>query len=296
MLEKILTHLEVERIIEKRDSAYVLLKTDTQPDYARWESVTQMRYAELRHMQAYTREAGCLMHFIAAALDDPQPPQRCGRCKNCTGVSSKFQPDNQAIVRAQQFLRQGKPLTFEPRRRWSAGLPGIAKTTDMRVNQPGLALCVYFDDGYGALVRADRGRGLRYDEALVEASALALRAHLRSLSTPPRLIVPVPSLRRPQLVTEFAERLAQKVGLPVVQALEHTAQHPPQTEMRNSYQQALNVLERFAVVKRLQGETILLVDDIADSRWTLTVLGDLLQRSGAGAVHPFVIAVTNTSD
>ncbi len=296
VLEKILTHLEVERIIEKRDSAYVLLKTDTQPDYERWESVTQMRYAELRHMQAYTREAGCLMHFIAAALDDPQPPQRCGRCKNCTGAASKFQPDNQAIVRAQQFLRQGKPLTFEPRRRWSAGLPGFAKTTDMRVNQPGLALCVYFDDGYGALVRADRGRGLRYDEALVEASARALRERLRSLSTPPQVIVPVPSLRRPQLVTDFVERLAQQVGLPVVQALEHTVQHPPQTEMRNSYQQALNVLERFVVVKRLHGEAILLVDDVADSRWTLTVLGDLLQRSGAGAVHPFVIAVTNTSD
>jgi hypothetical protein len=35
---------------------------------------------------------------------------------------------------------------------------------------------------------------------------------------------------------------------------------------------------------------------MADSRWTLTVLGDLLQRHGAKTVHPFVIATTNTSD
>jgi len=104
------------------------------------------------------------------------------------------------------------------------------------------------------------------------------------------------SLRRPTLVADFAARLARKLGLPLVNAVQHTVQHPPQAEMRNSYQQTLNVLERFIVVKPLHGEAILLVDDVADSRWTLTVLGDLLQRHGAGAVHPFVIAVTNTSD
>jgi len=296
VLEKILTHLEVEGIVEKRDSAYMLLKSNVQPDYGRWEAVTQMRYAELRHMQDYAREQGCLMRFIAVALDDPHPPPRCDRCKNCTGAASKFQPDAQAIARAQQFLRQGKPLTLEPRRRWSAGLPGFGKTTDIRINQTGLALCVIYDDGYGALVRTERTRSIRYDDALVEASAKALHDHLRTLSSPPTLIVPVLSLRRPTLVADFAARLARKLGLPLVNAVQHTVQHPPQAEMRNSYQQTLNVLERFIVVKPLHGEAILLVDDVADSRWTLTVLGDLLQRHGAGAVHPFVIAVTNTSD
>ena len=47
VLEKILTHLEVEEIVEKRDSSYVLLKMASNPDYARWAGVTQMRYAEL---------------------------------------------------------------------------------------------------------------------------------------------------------------------------------------------------------------------------------------------------------
>ncbi|MBK8026982.1 MAG: RecQ family ATP-dependent DNA helicase [Chloroflexi bacterium] len=296
VLEKILTHLEVEEIVEKRDSAYVLLKTDTQPDYARWGTVTEMRYAELRHMQAYTREEGCLMRFIALALDDQHPPERCGRCKNCTSASSKFQPDPNAIARAQQFLRQGKPLSFEPRRRWPANLQGFAKTTDIHVNQPGLAMCVLYDEGYGALVRADRKRAVRYDDVLVEASAKALLEYLRKLPAPPVGMVPVPSLRHPSLVPEFAQRLAQKVGLSVLDILQHVEQHPPQAEERNSYQQAANVLDRFAVTGKLNKQPILLVDDIADSRWTLTVLGDLLQRHGAGAVYPFAIAVTNTSD
>jgi ATP-dependent DNA helicase RecQ len=66
--------------------------------------------------------------------------------------------------------------------------------------------------------------------------------------------------------------------------------------MRNSFQQAANVRDRFEVVMSLKGETILLVDDITDSKWTMTVLGDLLQRKGSGSVFPFVLAVTNTSD
>jgi ATP-dependent DNA helicase RecQ len=296
VLEKILTHLEVDGIITKRDSAYHLLKPDTTLDYARWNAVTQTRYAELRHMQDYVRERGCLMRYIARSLDDHDAPERCGRCRNCTGSNSKFQPDAGAIARAQQFLRHGKPLTFEPRKRWPAGLPGFTKTTDIRVNAPGLALCSYYDEGYGSQVRAVRANGDRYDDGLLKASVEALQGHWREGGTNPDVIVPVPSLRRPGLVEDFAARLAKAVNVPLREALEHVDPHDPQADMRNSFQQASNLLDRFRVTEPLRGERVLLVDDVADSKWTLTVLGDLLQRRGAGAVIPFVLAVTNTGD
>ena len=35
---------------------------------------------------------------------------------------------------------------------------------------------------------------------------------------------------------------------------------------------------------------VLLVDDVADSRWTLTVAAGLLREAGAPAVLPFVLA------
>jgi ATP-dependent DNA helicase RecQ len=35
---------------------------------------------------------------------------------------------------------------------------------------------------------------------------------------------------------------------------------------------------------------VLLVDDIVDSRWTLTWAGYLLQSHGSGPVHPFAFA------
>jgi ATP-dependent DNA helicase RecQ len=35
---------------------------------------------------------------------------------------------------------------------------------------------------------------------------------------------------------------------------------------------------------------VLLVDDLVDSRWTLTVAGRTLRRAGAAAVLPFALA------
>ena len=49
--------------------------------------------------------------------------------------------------------------------------------------------------------------------------------------------------------------------------------------------------EAFAVDGNMPaGEAVLLVDDIADSRWTLTVAGAVLLEAGSGPVAPFVLA------
>ncbi|MDX2141185.1 MAG: RecQ family ATP-dependent DNA helicase [Chloroflexota bacterium] len=294
-LDKILTHLEVEQIIEKRDGDYILVKTDAAPDYARWSEVTRTRYAELAHMKAYLRERGCLMHFLAKALDDPHPVERCGRCKNCTGAQSKFQPLASDIQRAQLFLRRGNPLRFEPRRRWPGRSAEFPKTTDIHINQTGVALCGYYDEGWGVQVRAGRDAG-HYSDELVEAAAAVLRAYWKQTGVQVNGVVPMPSLRRPLLVPSFAERLAKTLGLPYAAVIQHENQHPPQTEMRNSFQQATNVRGNFTISTQLKGKPILLVDDIADSKWTLTVIGNLLQRHGSGPVHPFVLALTNTGE
>src|SRR5690606_6563387 len=112
----------------------------------------------------------------------------------------------------------------------------------------------------------------------------------------PSVVIPVPSLRHPTLVPDFTRRLAQAIALPYLAALEHLTQHPPQAEMRNSYQQAVNVQGKFAITSRLNGQHVLLVDDIADSKWTLTMLGDLLQQCGSGKVYPFVLATKLNQD
>ena len=236
------------------------------------------------------------MRFLAQALDDPEPVKRCGRCMNCTGAKSKFQAQTSDIQRAQAFLRQGKPLLFEPRKRWPGRSEQFPKTTDIHINQTGIALCNYYDEGWGARVREGRTNNY-YGDDLIEAAVEALRHYWQQEGIEEiRGVIPVPSLRRPQLVPDFSERLAQALGLPYAAAIQHTLQHPPQADMHNSFQQALNVWSKFIIPGKLKGSPVLLVDDVADSKWTLTILGDLLQRRGSGPVYPFVLAVTNVSE
>ena len=60
--------------------------------------------------------------------------------------------------------------------------------------------------------------------------------------------------------------------------------HPLLTEARES-------LNRHYAAE-LGAAPVLLVDDLADSRWTLTVAGRELRRAGAVAVLPFALALT----
>jgi ATP-dependent DNA helicase RecQ len=60
--------------------------------------------------------------------------------------------------------------------------------------------------------------------------------------------------------------------------------------MENSSQQYANVAGAFEIAARPPPGPVLLVDDITDSRWTLTVIGVALREAGSGPVHPFVLA------
>jgi ATP-dependent DNA helicase RecQ len=63
--------------------------------------------------------------------------------------------------------------------------------------------------------------------------------------------------------------------------------------MANSTQQARNVDGSLAVVdERLLTGSVLLVDDMVDSRWTLTVAAWLLRSRGTGKVLPLALAIT----
>jgi ATP-dependent DNA helicase RecQ len=79
--------------------------------------------------------------------------------------------------------------------------------------------------------------------------------------------------------------------LPFRPILAKTRETKPQKELENSQQQFRNVWGAFAVTgPGPAGEPVLLVDDLADSRWTLTVAGAALLDAGSGPVSPFVLA------
>jgi ATP-dependent DNA helicase RecQ len=105
-------------------------------------------------------------------------------------------------------------------------------------------------------------------------------------------VTSIPSLRRRDLVPSFATRLADALGLPFHPVLSRIAERPEQKELANSIQQARNVDGAFAMPTSIAPEgAVLLVDDLVDSKWTLTVAAYLLARHGSGPVHPLALAL-----
>jgi ATP-dependent DNA helicase RecQ len=84
--------------------------------------------------------------------------------------------------------------------------------------------------------------------------------------------------------------LAARLDLPFQQILVRTEDPPEQKTMQNSTMQARNVLGSLTVKGTIPAGPVLLVDDIIDSGWTLTMAGWLLRTHGSGTVYPFTLA------
>ena len=67
--------------------------------------------------------------------------------------------------------------------------------------------------------------------------------------------------------------------------------------MENSAFQYKNAFNSFQVKQGVAiPEKVLLVDDLVDSRWTLTACGFYLMEKGCKEVYPFALADTSTSE
>jgi ATP-dependent DNA helicase RecQ len=157
--------------------------------------------------------------------------------------------------------------------------------------QPGKALCMWGDAGWGGLVQEGKYVDGRFSDELVKACASLVRTW--DPEPAPAWLTCVPSLRHPNLVRDFARRLSLELGLPFQNVIVKTQTRPEQKTMANSTQQARNVDGSLAIVEQtLLTGPVLLVDDMVDSRWTMTVAAWLLRTNGAGEVWPLTLAIT----
>ena len=103
----------------------------------------------------------------------------------------------------------------------------------------------------------------------------------------------IPSLKYPELVPDFAARLAGVLGLPFVPCIEKVRANRQQKYMENSYQQVKNLDGVFSITNQYRDEECLLIDDMIDSGWTFTVASALLRLAGCSAVYPMALALNS---
>ncbi|MCU1426023.1 MAG: helicase domain protein, partial [Actinomycetia bacterium] len=112
----------------------------------------------------------------------------------------------------------------------------------------------------------------------------------------PTWVTWVPSRERGPLIEAVAGRIGAIGKLPVHNTLSCTRPGPAQATQQNAAHRCTNVWRAFSVDENaLPGREhlagpVLLVDDVYDSGWTMTVVADLLRDNGAAAVLPFALA------
>jgi ATP-dependent DNA helicase RecQ len=238
-------------------------------------------------MVDYFHTTDCRMKFIANLLDDPAADD-CGICDNCTGAPPARQPSVELTAAAERFLRT-RPIELTPKKMYLDLDSGSRKKIppDELIGD-GRILSMWGDAGWGQLVRQGKVVDGRFDDRLVEA--LAELVEEWAPDPAPQWVTSVPSLRHPELVASFAERLAERLGLPYHPVAARLVERPEQKQQQNSAHQQSNVTGAFGVTGTVLDAPVLLVDDVADSGWTMTEIGRLLRRAGTPLVYPVALA------
>lgn len=286
-----LLSLEAPAPIAKQGTKWQLTAAKLSDEFwKRAERLTALRREEHRQMQQYVGlPFGEHMGFLIRALDgdpgDVEPPALPPLPTNV---------EEPLVREAIEFLRRTS-LPIEPRKKWpDGGMPqyGVkGLIPHAQQSQPGRALCVWGDAGWGGMVRRGKYHDRKFSDELVGACVKMIREW--DPQPRPTWVTCVPSLRHPALVPDFAATLAAALGLPFRVVIARSDNRPEQKTMANSTQQARNVDGALVLNgQSIPHEPVLLVDDMVDSRWTLTVAAWLLRTGGSGDVHPLALSQT----
>lgn len=273
--------LDVEGAVEKERSKYRRTLRPWTFDNERIERVQAARLVEHQHMRDYATTTECRMAFLRRALDDADV-SACGRCDNCAGKRYDGKTDPNLVGQALSFIRR-RPIEIEPRKRWLGQRSG----TITNAIEPGRALCYLTDPGWGDQLLKAKRSGQTLSDELVEAAAALIEQWMPGFDG---TLVYVPSLDPSRtLVEDFARRLAELLNIRLSGCLVKLRQNAPQKLMENSAQQLRNLEGVFGIRGPVPRGPVLLIDDVVDSRWTMTVLGDLLVEAGSRRVYPFAV-------
>lgn len=288
-MDLMLKQLEVEGALNKVRGGWERSRREWVYDEKRIKAVTAARREEQKAMEVYGTDGRCLMEALRIELDDPGA-EPCGRCAVCTAPRFDAETDRALALQAIDML-QSRPIEIEPRRSTPTAVGGFKKIPRDEQLEPGRALSLINDAGWGRLVREGKWKDEHFSDELVDAAAALFKNWEPEVK--PEWVAAVPSLRHPELVPDFAERLAKAIGLPYAPVLTVAKKTAEQSKLENSRKQYLNVQGAFKAERsECPPGAVLLVDDTVDSRWTISEAGGALRRAGAPAVVPFALSAS----
>ena len=290
-IEKVLRFLENEEVIFNSENKIFALPKDYIYSENIYNELKQVKKEELKQMQELLNTKECYSKFIVNCLDD-NSAKECGKCSNCLGETIFDNNIDLADMEDAQRYVNSLIIRFSPRKQWPNGKYSD-KITMKFINQEGIALSKYGEVGYGELVKNDKYNKKQFCDELLGKSAEVLKNIVKENNI--TALTFVPSIRS-DIVKNFAERLAKRLKVDYLETL-WKKDAKQQKYMQNSAFQCDNAFNSFYILEGVNiPKNILLIDDIVDSKWTLTVCGYKLMENGAEKVFPFTLADSSRSE
>ncbi|WP_420115299.1 DEAD/DEAH box helicase [Micromonospora sp.] len=305
-LELMLKVLDVDGAVRRVRGGWLATGEPWTYDEARLRRVAEARTAEQQAMREYAATLGCRMRYLRDCLDDSGADD-CGRCDRCAAPLFTADVSDPALTAAQTFL--GRPgVQIAPKKLWPTGLDAVGVPLKGRIPPTeqalaGRAVGRLSDLGWGGRLRALVGPGTAdgpVPDDVAAAVVEVLKAWAHGDDPWPRRpagVVAVGSRSHPTLVASLAERIATVGRLPLLGLVIPTGPAGGGGPRGNSAQRVRALHDAFTVTDELAGALagldgpVLLVDDLVDSGWTMTMAARLLRRAGAPDVLPLALAV-----
>ncbi len=309
-LEMMLKVLDVDGAVRRERRGWTATGAPWEYDAERYARVARQRDIEQQAMREYASTTGCRMEFLRRQLDDEEAAP-CGRCDNCAGSTHRAEVSSAAVETARgELARPGIPL--EPRRMWPTGLPSVGVDLKGKIAADeqaaaGRALGRLSDIGWGNRLRPLLAPGARdgaVPDDVLDAVVSVLADWAKgpggwAASAPdargrPVGVVTVGSHARPRLVHSLGERIAAVGRMPLLGTVGNAHGAPARSNSARRVQAlhaGLHLAPELADAVKAAGGPVLLVDDFADTGWTLAVAARLLRAAGATRVLPLVLAV-----
>lgn len=251
-------------------------------DLSVFDNLRNAQNQELDKMLEYTSTSSCRMHFLCTYLGDERK-KVCDVCDNDTRQQLRVEVTDDLKQKLQEFRESFFPILE-------------VKTQKSNIVN-GVAASYYGVSNVGAALRHSKYEGGgSFPDWLQNLTLKAFRKHYGN--TKFDMILYVPPTESGDLVKNFAEKISQTLGIPISHKLSKTIATSPQKVFQSGISKKENVQGKFAYhpPDEISGKSILLIDDIFDSGYTIKEIGLYLTNIGASTIAPIVIARTVGGD
>lgn len=298
-LEMVLKVLDVDGAVRRVKGGWLATGQPWDYDEARYRQLDEARRREQQAMLDYQSTDECRMTFLRRQLDDPEltEGERCGRCDNCAGSDfSAVVDEGTAALTQDRLMRPGLQIT--PRKQWPSGLAKLGVALSGRiVDGPaeGRSIGRLTDLGWGPRLRR------LLDEPDGDVPPDIVRAAVKVLASwtwadRPTAVLAMDADTHPILISSLARELASIGRLTDLGVLRYTPGRRPVTATNSAYRVAAlddSWVPPDSSAIAASGGPVLLIDDLTDTGWTLTMAARVVRQAGAPAVLPLVLAATS---